>query len=147
MDPGTEIDRSGAEVAEPAPEPSGTSYDPQLDIGGSEAPSVSEVHAETSMEPSLPPPPELPPPPVKRNRWGAPKGEPAVAAEEGGGEKKRKRKSRWETDETAMAIVPAGDGSNRALVAVFPKEVTLSNGITVRVCIGPMHGIIRSPGR
>ncbi len=83
----------------------------------------------------------LPPPPVKRHRWGPAMNEPPPAAaadggadgrEHGGGEKKRKRKSRWETDDSkALAIVPS-DGSSRALIAVFPKEVTLSNGITVR---------------
>ncbi len=50
------------------------------------------------------------------------------------GDRKKKRKSRWETGEgsIAKAIVPAGDGS-RAIVAVFPKEVMLSNGIKVRI--------------
>lgn len=91
----------------------------------------------------------LPPPPARRHRWGKPMNQPdpsaaaaegaaAAAGEGAGGEgaesRKRKRKSRWETDESlAKAIVPAGDGSSRALIAVFPKDVTLSNGLKVRL--------------
>ena len=106
---------------------------------------IDTVEADGSLDPSTSAPADangtteadepvaLPPPPAKRHRWGPPKNEPGAGgdgAAADGAEKKRKRKSRWETDETAMAIVPAGNGS-RAMVAVFPKEVQLSNGLKV----------------
>jgi hypothetical protein len=62
----------------------------------------------------------------------APTAAPEEPPAEGGEGKKRKRKSRWETDDSlALAVVPAGDGSNKAIVAVFPKDVILSNGLKV----------------
>lgn len=60
-------------------------------------------------------PSELPPPPpIRRNRWG-----PSMLKEvdEGAEKKTRKRKSRWEAEDTSTAIV-VSDGS-KALVSVY----------------------------
>ena len=119
------MEEASAHVPQAQPDPSAYTF--------STEPSSSEpaVLTELSNPEEAAAPVSLPPPPVKRHRGGPPKNEPAAGTGDEGGEKKRKRKSRWETDETAMAIVPAGDGSNRAMVAVFPKEVTLSSGLKV----------------
>jgi hypothetical protein len=135
---GTEPSAQGAEAHEPnlAEQPDGRQQGHEVP----DAPSVqgSGVEGEEASAEVI-----LPPPPMKKHRWGPPMNQqpegagadgqaPGDAAGEGG-EKKRKRKSRWEKDDLATAMVLAGDGSNRSIVAVFPKEVMLSNGIKVRV--------------
>jgi hypothetical protein len=74
------------------------------------------------------------PPPPKRNRWGPPMVPPAGDGEDDGaggegGDRKRKRRSRWEADDACKAIVSAGDG--KSIIAVFPREIQLSNGLKV----------------
>lgn len=96
--------------------------------------------AEPSLEAEAVPAEVLPPPPApKKKRWGPAMNEPAPVpvvegAEAPEGEKKRKRKSRWEKEDN-MQIVLVGDGSNRAIMAVFPKSVILSNGLEVGACM------------
>ena len=75
----------------------------------------------------IPPLDSLPlPPPIRKNRWGK---SMLKEADEETEKKTRKRKSRWEAEDTSTAIV-VSDGS-KALVAVFPRSVRLTNGLQV----------------
>lgn len=88
-----------------------------------------EINEEPKEEATGDAPPLPPPPPLRKIRWGA---SMLKDSDDGAEKKSRKRKSRWETELSSSTAIVVSDGS-RALVAVFPKSVRLTNGIQVRV--------------
>lgn len=96
------------------------------------APPPAEAQPQPGPD-SLPLPP--PPAPQRRHRWGPPMDEVNKAGEGGEAERgRRKKRSRWEEpDQPSMAIVVAAPPGSAIGSFSFPKSVTLSGGITVRV--------------